>query len=721
MASARSEQPKSQYHHFIPRFILRNFSHPFKPPNPPKGSANRGKRKQKHGHHAGEPMLYSINLANDTAEVIETPVSKTFGLTDMYRDFAHDSNQHHIEEQLSRLECRAGEIVSKIRKAFDAGQTEIWLIRADRNILRKFIFIMKYRAPGFHRRFYHQNVEDYNSDDKERLQRYMREKGFQKPIDVWFDNIKAMLELKMDTRLEWMHALRKRIYPDDAEWFINNTQSFYLALCTPNCQDDEFLLTQNAYSIHEGPVSLSEDPNTGKMTTRAYTEFHIFAPISAKLIIVLRSFLLPSLLEDANEGVREWRQTMLDMNTIQHNQPEKATSLLEDLPVAKALNSYSTIVDGRRVLLSGETDTPQSNHKFCFRFFPVSTEHVNRINTIMLEESHSISMLVFKSTCGARRALESYLGMPCYRSLKAVSGNADDPRLVCLKKLEQAARQLGSSVAALYQTVEPTRVDEEETFRILGQRLASSMQDRPSDAMGPYIKLDMDQSAKMLNMRIKVDVWSQGLAPDIREEIREKVRDLFCRYAAPQRVYYYLKRIRYMKLRGTETNLTPTGKAKAAGSERLDDGPEDVIANLKHLFRDNEALCQAMCQATLNDILLIENPDYGITSQLTLDAGGMLRFQQEQHLVFSPIGIPQVSEEARAYAGGVSASLLRELRPNPLLTGDQNIEMAVRLMLREGFEGTLQGIISGAELKVLEKVLFEVVYPVFAGRCEVSE
>ena len=38
----------------------------------------------------------------------------------------------------------------------------------------------------------------------------------------------------------------------------------------------------------------------------------------------------------------------------------------------------------------------------------------------------------------------------------------------------------------------------------------------------------MDQAAKMLNMRIKVDVWSQGIAENIRVEIRERVRDLFC-------------------------------------------------------------------------------------------------------------------------------------------------------------------------------------------------
>ena len=158
---ALSETQSSQYHHFIPRFILRNFAHPFRPPkNPLKGPTKRDKRRQKGGYQPGEPMLHAIHLAGATAEVTETSVSCTFGFTDMYRDFANATNQHHLEEQLSRLESRAGEVVSKIRKAFDTGNQEVWITRTDRDILRKFLFIMKYRGSSARKRFYHQHTED---------------------------------------------------------------------------------------------------------------------------------------------------------------------------------------------------------------------------------------------------------------------------------------------------------------------------------------------------------------------------------------------------------------------------------------------------------------------------------------------------------------------------------------------------------------------------------
>ena len=94
---------------------------------------------------------------------------------------------------------------------------------------------------------------------------------------------------------------------------------------------------------------------------------------------------------------------------------------------------------------------------------------------------------------------------------------------------------------------------------------------------------DMDQAAKMLNMRIKIDVWTRGLDKNFRENVRENLRDLFCQLP-PRRVWYYMKRIRYMLLKGIATvgsQLDP---------DHLLDGPEDVIVNGKYHL-DNPVSC----------------------------------------------------------------------------------------------------------------------------------
>ena len=89
----------------------------------------------------------------------------------------------------------------------------------------------------------------------------------------------------------------------------------------------------------------------------------------------------------------------------------------------------------------------------------------------------------------------------------------------------------------------------------------------------------MDQAAKMLNMRIKIDVWSQRLQEHIRQEIREKLRDLFCQLPM-QRVWMYLKNIRYMLLKGRKPNRI---LGRQLPSHEFMEGAEDVIIKGKLL------------------------------------------------------------------------------------------------------------------------------------------
>lgn len=488
---------RSQYHHFVPRFILKNFAHPFRPPDeavsgPFKDSRRRNRRrKKKNGVYPDEPMLNIANFDGDTASVVEMPIAKTLGMTDMYRDVREGAkNQHHLEEKLSKLESQAGMVISKIRKSFEAGEREVCITRPERDTLRKFLFIMKYRGSGAHKRFYHDDGEAYSEDDREKLLAYMGKRGFKKPFDVWLDNINAMLEVRMDSQLRWMEWLTEHAYPDDAMWFIAHCQMMYLALCTPSSPDDEFLLTENAYGIHEGPISCFVDPISKKMTQGSYTEFHFLAPVSPKLIMVLRSFLLPVPEEDSDEEVRAWRESMLEQIKAQHNFPQRVKSLLEDLPIRKARNSYTRIIDGRLVLLDGEDGLRRASDKFIFQFFPISTEHMNKINFVMLENAHTISTIVFKTQPAMCRTLSEYLTTPCeidgVPSLKQIEGTQNDQRLNFLRKLEKVLSDMGSKATAIYGTAKGQTTD---PHVILGQMLKKkhiNESNEPSEFMQLY-------------------------------------------------------------------------------------------------------------------------------------------------------------------------------------------------------------------------------------------
>ena len=174
--------------------------------------------------------------------------------------------------------------------------------------------LMKYRASRMHKRFYHEDVGDYHENYRERLLLYTQERSFQKPAVVWFDNIKVMLEAKIDPDGRWMKHIEERIYPENAKWFTAHTQMMYLAFCTTSIADDEFLLTENAYGIHDGPNIFHIDPDTRIRIEAAYTEYRMFAVISTKLIMVLRSFLFLVPGEDTSEKIRNWRENMYRLN-----------------------------------------------------------------------------------------------------------------------------------------------------------------------------------------------------------------------------------------------------------------------------------------------------------------------------------------------------------------------------------------------------------------------
>ena len=439
----------SQYHHYIPRFILKTFARPLDPAEIPKGVK---KRRGKDGLYSGPSVLHSINLDGPAPWIRETSVARTFGLVDMYRDFEAAANQHDLERRLSTLESCAGHIIAEIRKCYEEGKQEIWLTRARKDILRKFLFVMKYRSSGFHRRYRHLKVDDYTENDKDRLNAYMLDKGYSRPIDVWFDNMKALLVIQIDAEDKWIKFLTENMYPDDAMWAISNIRMFYMAICTPSRAQDEFLLTQNAYSIFEGPDSTVTDPRTGE-TRGAYTEFHTFTVISPKLVLVLRSFLLPDSTEDCIESISKWRKEWFAESAAQHIYPSRVKSALEDLPVCKPRNSYTKAIDGKNVFLDGEDGTHKASHKFCFRLFPISTSHVNKINFVMLEQCHSISTVVFKTKASLSRVLEAYLTAGIANndlifSKKAEDSPFNEPRKACLVKLEQVAKELGVNVTA---------------------------------------------------------------------------------------------------------------------------------------------------------------------------------------------------------------------------------------------------------------------------------
>lgn len=349
--------------------------------------------------------MVAVDLLKDPPEIATFPVKRIFGNQDMYKDDSkyNAKDQMRMEKKLGEIEQTASRVIARVVDAHITNKNGISLSRSDKDLLRKFQFVS---------RFNHQTAEAYNSSDRDTFLEYMQAKGFTRPLDVWFDNLMKIIDMPMDPDGDWIMQLTKTIYPPDAMWLFINIRSMYVAFVTPSDPSEEFILTDNAFGIHEGPVSFSVKKFTGEQTMTAYTEFHLLNVITPRLAMVLRQNCMPEPLEDTDHEIRKQKLEMIAEQARTHNDPKNATSMLQDLPLAKARNSYTVLQNGKLVLAEGADGKFRASDTFHFLFFQLESKHIQTINTVMLDQAHTITKLVFKSESALRKALEFYLASP---------------------------------------------------------------------------------------------------------------------------------------------------------------------------------------------------------------------------------------------------------------------------------------------------------------------
>ncbi|KAI5819136.1 hypothetical protein BZA77DRAFT_178037 [Pyronema omphalodes] len=354
--------------------------------------AKRKKKNKKKGYPENDPRNPQIKYYDLSTQVIESRrVARAYGIQDMYRDMnAEDVN--HIENKLAMLEQSASQVVRLI-KDFQKNRPSptINLTRMQLYDVRKFLFIMKYRTPLFWKK-YSGTLSEYNKVDKKEITAYMRKHNMTKPSEVWLRTLKVLLDTKVDAAGEWEKTVVRDAFELDALWYILNMNFFYLAFCEPVDGADEFVITDNGFGIHEGPTFVKLDKSTGMESDGSYTEYHKLAPLSPKLMLVLRS----NYLRKGSE--RELRKLRM--------RPEvgKSKSLFEDLPIEAATPSYAN-----NTALVGKFEA-KDEHTFAFKIQPISRHHVDLLNGLLLHEARG--SITWRSDSAMRRTLDIFLKSP---------------------------------------------------------------------------------------------------------------------------------------------------------------------------------------------------------------------------------------------------------------------------------------------------------------------
>jgi hypothetical protein len=314
------------------------------------------------------------------------------GLNDMYGS--------EIERKFGVLEANASKVIKRIEDDFACGKKTTCLSRPDKDTLRRFLFIMHYRSRKFYHRF-EKTAEAYDAIDRSLLVNYMRERGFATPREVWLDNLGAFLDVKLghDSK-RWESELMEIAYPDDAKWFCHHMNQFFLCFCRPEDLQDGFLLTQNAYGVFEGPNS-----------EVGWTDWHNFAQISPKLLIVLRNIWIPPLPSDPIfDKTRNDFEKLVALHCSIYSNPASARSWLADLPVERPRYSYSSVQFAGNAKRRAHVKATclSDDDTFEFKLFELPSSHVQKINSILLDNAPSTELIVFGARSALRRALEFY-------------------------------------------------------------------------------------------------------------------------------------------------------------------------------------------------------------------------------------------------------------------------------------------------------------------------
>ncbi|KAK4222967.1 hypothetical protein QBC38DRAFT_488726 [Podospora fimiseda] len=751
-----------QYQHFVPQFLLRNFSHPYKPDGGSGTTTQQKKRKSKgrnntqkyeKGKFPGDPVIRHLDLTATPPCIDEKPVKRILGQMNMYDDPDKPTEQQQkVERLLSQLEGQASGIFRKITKAHENKEAGLRLPRNELCVVRKFLFLLKYRNQRFYQRFSHDSPEGYIADDRELVREYMTQKGFTRPLEVWLEAIEAIITTPIDLECKWKKELPRLMYTMDATWFIKDFENYYMSLCTPEKEKDEFILVDNSYGVFEGRNSFVRDGKTGKVEGASYTPLHMFAPISPRLIIVLRAVQLPDQLEDKDEMTRRFKEfqkeLILGPKEFNSEDPEWGGSLLAGLPIAKARNNYSKVVDGRLVMTESEWK-PSKHHVFDFVFFRIERRHVNVINGIFLDNCGYCTSVVFESVSAFQKTMEWFLTAPCEIAGKTLAGTDAQVREVALNKMIDVARGWGFQGTPVIRRMEEPLMEEYETFRQMilnrsrrvgawmrGEKDAATREleemfrddeDRFSPKSefyqlysslgGSYdtIPEDLDQAQRMWNLRVKIDSWSSGkVAEHIRQRNRELLLEAYLRLP-PRRIWIY-SNLQKLTIICLTLNLKPDA---VRDMKVIFEGPETTIIRAKQIVKPGK-LSELIHRTGLNDATLRKKPGVNLWKEFDNTSAGNETTAWVMKLVFEDesasiryCGIPEIEEAYESFKDCLWEARTELRRYSPWFA-----KIMTELMVRMGIKKVFTSGVLGLEDKVedslldeLKSVLFEVTYP----------
>ncbi|KAF3076499.1 hypothetical protein CFAM422_001491 [Trichoderma lentiforme] len=613
-----ASKPLHQYQHFIPQFLLKNFAHKYVAPDS-HDMAKGQKRNVKTGMYSGEPAVNTLHLSGDFY-LEECAVRRTCGMEDMYEDTENLLKDHgHLEKKFAAMESKASLIYRKIVKTYKSGKDNICLTRKDNDFLRKFMFLLTLRSVQYHRKYNLDRVQDYDGDDKVWLQEFMETYGLAKPLDVWLQSLEIIIDVEIDPAGIWVELIKHSIYFPIADTFIDHMNKMYMTICTPEDHVDEFILTDNCCNVTEGKIAAYHIEAMMNHVDLAPC-FHRFAPISPKLMIVLRYNLLPDSIDSENP-VATVRQTHNETGFGNGNE-----SILENLPIRKAMITPMEEVNGQLVPRIGSSQKLCECDNFYFTIFKIPTQHVRIINGLLIDLAFHGSRIIFFRKKAFLNLIAWFLAEPCVVGKKLTEKHGAQ-QLSYIRGLFQFMRREGREIPFKW-TFELNEYSDLDQLHIRNVATTKFLEhpNHGKDGTGLdhktlYQKLggtDETFTSDMAAATIMFETWTMSVdlnygSPEYESSCRKKLERLLTGHQGQSntRFWLFLKKMRLGQAVANRAVHSVQGVALLVKPECQ--GSEDVLAYAHSIVSDKE-LNVAMYKAFNESIVMVRGAGNGLES-----------------------------------------------------------------------------------------------------------
>ncbi|CAG8771315.1 9904_t:CDS:1 [Dentiscutata erythropus] len=376
---------KDEYHHYIPRFILRNFATDnYERIFTSNKELFSQKKKLWKSKKKGE-FLQTYDRAND--QLGTSLISRIYGDTNMYKDLNHDDTMR-VEKKLAILEEKASKV---IRDIIETSQTKSRIVLLRKNIsdLRKFLFIMSYRIPFRRNQFADKRFDIVTWS---MVESFMQQHKLQNPQEVWLQNVREIIDtphedVKDNTRIFFVDRMDYRLVMIDC----------FLAIWQAG-ENDEFIMADHAFGIFEG-INIDRPIEVGGPIHKMFHSIYIISP---KLAVVLcTSGFREGIGFERQDEFFGFKQRSIFEN-VPHPPPVPEYISLKDCKL-KPENEFNESFDWSKYDNTFDWWANQSgfkkhdDDKFTLTFVKVNSATVHLVNSLVLNEAKPSLQVSFLS------------------------------------------------------------------------------------------------------------------------------------------------------------------------------------------------------------------------------------------------------------------------------------------------------------------------------------